>query len=188
MSEEFFYDFYDLLFKRCAELSKVKANTDDFAGQFSRIKDMFKLESRDEQYWLLREAIDLLLNFSIEPTAGPVLLSRVAESHYNRKISPQLYNIFVATLLKTVKKHDKQCSERRKEILRAWKEAVKPGIRFLKKYQPSSFKFVDTDLGVLQTGSSVSITAAATLMPTVPRQKHRSTSRKGPYRTQPNTK
>ena len=122
LSPKFFHDFYETLFRGHDE-----------------IKNMFRHDGFDlvQQYWLLREAIDLLLQFPLEPPGGVTILGRVATSHRKLMMTPAAYDRFVDTLMETVRRHDQYWGDdegRKKDNEDAWRMALREGIAYLKDH------------------------------------------------------
>lgn len=121
-------------FERCR---KSPTFFEDFYGRFfelhpgSRGKFPIRLE---DQYYLLREALDLILQFPSESALEPTILSKVAETHGSRGIDAILYDSFTETLMNTVKKHDPRCKSEgaAQEVLGAWKLTIAPALEYLK--------------------------------------------------------
>ena len=86
------------------------------------------------QYYLLRETLELMLQFPSERKDEPTTLSRVAESHRRRGIEPAYYDQFVESLIRSVKDHDP--AFRRPGagagIEAAWRATVGPAIAYMK--------------------------------------------------------
>ena len=121
-------------FERCR---KVPSFFEDFYREFfalhPEVRGRFPIHLED-QFYLLREALDLILQFPSESAMEPTILSKVAESHGARGIDALLYDTFTQTLLSTVKKHDPRCKGETvaQEILEAWKLTIAPALEYLK--------------------------------------------------------
>ena len=87
-----------------------------------------------KQYYLLRESLDLILQFPTDALAEPTTLTRVAESHRQRKIGTAFYDSFTSILIETVQRHDPWCGVDlvRQEIVDAWKVTILPAIQYMK--------------------------------------------------------
>ncbi len=112
-------DFYAHLFQRCPAL-----------------ENLFHEQRLEQQRWALREALDLLLCFDVEPN-GSMLLNKVAESHARepRSVTANMYDVFVEALLDTVRVHDFQCRisvASASNVEKSWRDAIGPAIQFLK--------------------------------------------------------
>jgi len=120
-STEFFQDFYQELFTKCEPIRKL----------FSKV-------DLQTQYYLLREALDLILQFPTEVGLAPRYLSlfKVAESHNNLNIDPALYDAFSEHLLEMVQRHDPKCTrpdgQCDTDIIKAWKVTIQPAIEYMK--------------------------------------------------------
>lgn len=114
-SASFFRHFYQLLFEKNPEL----------LGMFP--------PDLDKQYYLLREALELVLEFPTEQPSEPTTLTKVAMSHRHRKIRNTYYDKFVNTLIETVKAHDPMFLKKQgARIEEAWRATVKPSIDYMK--------------------------------------------------------
>lgn len=82
----------------------------------------------DRQNRLLQHGLGLLLSYASRRDA--TLLQRIAERHSRRdlKVDPDLYPLFVESLVATVKEFDLAWSP---EVERAWRKAMIPGIEFM---------------------------------------------------------
>lgn len=114
VAEEFFPAFYRNFFRHCPAAEPLFAQTD-----FPR------------QHRLLRHAIGLLFSYAAHPEAGPALLQRVADRHGPAELAvPQeQYGPFVNALVETAGKFDPAFTPATEA---AWREAVAPGIEFMK--------------------------------------------------------
>ena len=131
----FFRTFYRELIKTSPEAAEK------FKG-----KGIGEAES-SKQYSILREAIFILLMFGKNNLGvnEPNILSRIAQMHNgdNYKVSPKAYKAFLDALTATVcglspdipEPFDSQCKingHERDIIKKAWEEALKPGIEYMK--------------------------------------------------------
>lgn len=109
----FFADMYRNFFRRCPVAEPMFAHTD-----FSR------------QHRLLQHGIGLLLSYPAQAGSTPQLLDRVAERHSSRdlKISPELYQPFVDSLMDTVRAHDPRFSP---DVEAAWRATLAPGVAYM---------------------------------------------------------
>jgi serine/threonine protein kinase len=118
---------------RCRETESFFA---EFYKEFFRLNPETEQQFRDRtrQYYALRETIDLILQFPTEnPNGTKTTLSRVAESHKNRKIGQKLYDSFTTTLYKTVLHFDPDCDSLAevRATLDAWERLLKPAVEFM---------------------------------------------------------
>ena len=105
------------------------------------------ISSSHKQYDMLRQGVFILLQFGQNRLIEnePNILSTIAKLHnqHNYNISPQLYSAFIETLLDTVggsppeipDPFDIQCSisvDEREIITNAWKDALEPGIKYMR--------------------------------------------------------
>jgi len=126
-SKDFFRDFYESLFEKCPF-----------------IRERFPVDLEAQSY-LLREAIDLVLQFPTERCVVGQMpyctLFKVAEDHRNRNIDPKLYDVFLEHLLQMVGANDKKWDQ---NVLEAWKVTIQPAIDYIKTghRQQTSFSTV----------------------------------------------
>lgn len=86
------------------------------------------------QHKLLQHGLGLLLSFARRP--DPALLDRIAARHSRAglDVPPAHYTLFVESLLGAVREHDPRYDG---EIEEAWKEALRPGLDFMRsRYEP----------------------------------------------------
>lgn len=110
--------------------------SDDFFGRFYEIlhsshpdvPPMFAGTEMSRQHRLLQHGIGLLLSYGNRP--DDVLLERIAARHSasGLNILPDMYPLFVSSLIEAVSGADPQFDE---TIEEAWREAVAPGINFM---------------------------------------------------------
>lgn len=121
-------------FERCR---KSPMFFEDFYGRFFGLYPDMRERfpgNLEEQYYLLREALDLILQFPAESQSAPSILSRVAESHESRGIHPELYDSFTRLLMETVKAHDPRCRSESAavNVLEAWDKTITPAMDYMK--------------------------------------------------------
>lgn len=77
----------------------------------------------DHQVVMMRASLEMLLREVLDPQA----LAPLAELHSRRgvNIPPNLYELWLQSLLSTVQIHDPQCDE---ALLTAWRNVLSPGI------------------------------------------------------------
>lgn len=112
--DRFLHEFYRNFFDDCPEAAPMFADSD-----------------LDRQTRLLRHAIGLLLLFPAQPDGEPNLLARVAERHSRRDldISPDLYEPFVDSLIRTVGEHDPEFDS---GVEAAWRATLSRGVAYMK--------------------------------------------------------
>jgi hemoglobin-like flavoprotein len=90
---------------------------------------MFAKTEFPKQYKLLQHGLGLLLSYGNK--RDDMLLDRIAARHSTQalNVAPTMYVLFVDSLLGTVREHDPRCTA---EIEGAWREAIAPGIDFMK--------------------------------------------------------
>jgi hemoglobin-like flavoprotein len=93
------------------------------------IPPMFAATEFEKQCKQLRHGLGLLLAYAKHK--NPILLERVAVRHSRRdvNVAPDLYALFLESLLKAIAIHDPQFSP---ELDQAWRAAVTPGVDFMK--------------------------------------------------------
>ena len=114
LSDTFFEDFYD-----------------SFMGSSSEIRAYFSKTDMAKQRSLLREGISFMLLYAGQKSSGKIAIEHIGKIHDNEHINvrPELYPLWVESLLKCVEKHDKYFDE---EVRAAWKEILEPGINHFK--------------------------------------------------------
>jgi hemoglobin-like flavoprotein len=90
---------------------------------------MFAETEFPKQYKLLQHGLGLLLSYANR--MDDTLLERIAARHSSSGIGipPAMYELFVESLLATVREIDPKCGP---EIEDAWREALEPGLSFMK--------------------------------------------------------
>ena len=93
------------------------------------IPPMFAETQFPRQYRLLQHALGLLLSYGNRP--DEMLLERLAAKHSAKSIDvqPTMYPLFVDSLVATIREFDDRCDA---EVERAWREALRPGIDYMK--------------------------------------------------------
>jgi hemoglobin-like flavoprotein len=98
------------------------------------IPPMFAATEFPKQHRLLQHGIGLLLSYARKP--DPTLLQRIAARHSagGVDVKPEMYGLFIDALLHAVRSSDPRCDA---EVEEAWREAVRPGVEFMKsQYKP----------------------------------------------------
>lgn len=99
-----------------------------------RIPPMFENTAFPRQHKLLQHGLGLILSYSKSP--DDALLERIAARHSREGIDvpPDMYDHFVASLLKAVEQTDPRFDA---DVRVAWLEAATPGLDFMKsRYRP----------------------------------------------------
>lgn len=93
------------------------------------IPPMFAETEFPKQYKLLQHGLGLLLSYANR--VDDSLLERIAARHSSSGLGvpPAKYALFVDSLLATVRELDPKCDP---EVEQAWREALEPGIAFMK--------------------------------------------------------
>lgn len=113
---------------------------DNFFNQSDEIRAKFEGVDMEKQVGVLQKSIYHLLSFYVSKEESDYLHS-IAVSH-NRKnydIKPDLYNVWLDSLVQTVRMLDPECN---REVELAWRIALTPGILYMQ-----SFYDLDEDLG-----------------------------------------
>ena len=108
---EFYAAFYERFFERCPEARNMFAN----------------LES---QYAKLQDALNYLLNFRDQLTVEPTVLGKVAARHRALRVTPEQFDKFAQSLLDTLREFSGESDA----VIDAWKNAMRPGIAYLKEH------------------------------------------------------
>jgi serine/threonine protein kinase len=137
---EFFRTFYNRFLDYCPPAAKHFEDS----GFPSRTA-LDELDTRNpsgrwpEQFTLLKEAIVLLFAFNIlNESQEPTILDRIARKHIY--YPSFFYDSFVNALVETVLEFDK--NNYGNELKRAWENALRPGIDYMKNFQGSQLKKV----------------------------------------------
>ena len=79
---------------------------------------------------MLREGVSMLLMHLEGEPVWTACLDRIAETHSPRRmnVTPQLYEHWIASLVKTVKEFDGECTP---EIEAEWRKALHVGVHYL---------------------------------------------------------
>lgn len=99
-----------------------------------RVPPMFEQTEFHRQHRLLQHGLGLLLSYANKP--DDALLERLAARHSagGINVAPEMYKLFVESLLETVKELDPAFDD---DVAAAWREAVRPGIEFMqRRYDP----------------------------------------------------
>ncbi|MEQ1855549.1 MAG: hypothetical protein ABL963_03710 [Longimicrobiales bacterium] len=93
------------------------------------VPPMFAKTEFPKQYKVLQHGLGLLLSYGNK--RDDALLDRIAARHSSSAVNvpPSMYPAFVDSLLITVRECDSRCTP---EIEGAWREALSPGIEFMK--------------------------------------------------------
>lgn len=123
------------LFNRSYE-ENVHAEEDAFFEQFAEnlqeASDLIGSFCSPQDKSLVEDTLLLLLDFAAH-RKGNEALKRLAMSQARAGIGPDFYDVWMATLLKTVAQLDPNF---RWEDALAWRVMLAPGIEFMKHYKP----------------------------------------------------
>jgi hemoglobin-like flavoprotein len=117
-------------YRRCQQAPEFfRAFYDHFIASDPSLPAYFANTRFDKQEKLLQHGISLLFIYAKRP--NPNLLARLADRHgpSDLNIPSQLYPVFVASLLATVRRFDPQYDEQTGE---AWLAAMSPGIAMIR--------------------------------------------------------
>jgi hypothetical protein len=100
-----------------------------------------KVEKHQKPQWLLREGVDLLIEFLDEPIQSgddrvPVILNRILCSHHNYNVSREHLDCFVESLVSAIQAFDTEVRRSKKSktnIINAWHHVFSSRSRFLKR-------------------------------------------------------
>ena len=101
-----------------------------FINKSSAIAEMFKNTSMDSQKLLLKKSLAELLKFYEERQVNQHLL-KIGQIHAPDKmnITPEMYDLWLDTLMETIKKYDPEFMPK---IELAWRVTLSPGITYMK--------------------------------------------------------
>jgi serine/threonine protein kinase len=126
-------------YKRCR--ASTSFFRDFYTSFFEANPDFIRMFPADleKQYYVLRETLELILQFPAERLTEPTTLTAVAESHRRRNIQSPFYDVFIETLIKTVETHDPLFLKVGKgpAVEEAWKVTVRPAIEYMKSKAPA---------------------------------------------------
>lgn len=109
---------------------------DEFYGSFlaksAEFATMFRHTDMNKQKLLLREGISLMLSIAKDPGGfARDRLEHLGDSHSRAKLNirPELYSLWVSSLLETVRKHDPMYSA---AVESSWQESLEVGLTIMK--------------------------------------------------------
>ena len=103
---------------------------ESFLKTSPKIARLFKNTSMHSQKLLLKKSIEELLNFYHDRTVKQHLL-QIGQIHGENmlNISPEMYDIWIDTLMETIKKYDPEFIPK---VELAWRVTLSPGICYMK--------------------------------------------------------
>ena len=115
-------------YRRCQSEPFFRAFYRTLLASNETIRTMFARTDFDRQIKLLQHSIGLL--FVYAKRRNPAILERIAARHGRRdvNVAPELYPLFVESLMATVKEFDPHYGS---EVEQAWRMAIAPGIEFM---------------------------------------------------------
>ena len=110
--------------------SFFEAFYDAFVAASDEVAEKFRTTDMDRQQAMLKKSFYHLLSFYASNNAD-YYLDRVAISHnrHHLDIRPGLYDLWLDTLIATVRRFDPECSD---EIELTWRLVMTPGIVYMK--------------------------------------------------------
>ena len=108
---------------------------DGFIGSSDEVKEKFKDTDMERQAKVLQDSLYAMTVAAQGGTNSPArsFLPGLAEKH-NQKgldIRPELYDLWLDSLVETVKGHDPECSP---EVEAAWRTTLASGIEFMRSH------------------------------------------------------
>lgn len=105
---------------------------DSFLGASEEIRVRFSGVNFERQKRIVSSSVNDLIMYARAPESELVegVLSHIADTHnrHHYNIAPDMYDIWLQTLLDTVEKHDNLCTH---ELLENWRLCLMPGIRYI---------------------------------------------------------
>lgn len=101
-----------------------------FLASHPAIRPMFARTNFAKQKALLREGVSMLVMHVEGKPVGMACLSRLAESHSPKRMNmtARLYELWVTSLVKTVKEFDRECTP---EVEAEWRRVLYAGVHYL---------------------------------------------------------
>jgi hemoglobin-like flavoprotein len=117
-------------YSRCLRIADFFARFyDRFLSSDPAIPPMFAGTEFPRQHKLLQHGLGLLLSYAKNP--DPMLLDRLAARHSaaGLDVPPPMYDLFLESLVTTVRESDPRFDE---SIEAAWRAAMQPGVEFMR--------------------------------------------------------
>lgn len=138
--EELFNDSYE----RIVNWELPASSQDNFFSSFydrfiassPAVKEAFRNTDMERQARMLRQSIVFLINFYATGNADD-FLKRIADRHAKQDldIRPELYDLWLESLLATVREYDPKCDDETED---AWRKVLTVGIDYMKAaYEPA---------------------------------------------------
>lgn len=101
-----------------------------FLASAPAIRPMFARTNFAKQKSLLREGVSMLLMHLEGKSVGTACLDRLAESHSPSRmnVTARLYELWITSLVKTVKEFDDECTA---DVEAEWRKALHVGVHYL---------------------------------------------------------
>ena len=100
----------------------------NFMGSSPEIPPFFTKTDMHKQKQLLREGISYMLLFADGSDGGTIAINKIGVIHDEKhvKVKPELYPLWINSLLKTIAEHDHRFNDELKE---KWKTVLAEGIK-----------------------------------------------------------
>ncbi len=105
----------------------------NFFASSPKIEPLFKNTDFNKQRILLRATVFLLVNSDVDNPKAKETLERIGHSHSRSKlnIAPELYELWLDSICKTVKDMDADWTS---ELEQSWRSQLRPGIDIITSY------------------------------------------------------
>lgn len=127
-----YYDIVQESYVRCRDSAHFFEDFyNDFTSSSEEIRQKFSKTNFQHQHKLLRESIAYMILFAEGGEFSQRIIDQLGEKH-NRKhndIKPALYDLWLESLIRTLRKHDPQMTP---ELEQRWRESMAVGIEALK--------------------------------------------------------
>jgi hemoglobin-like flavoprotein len=123
--------FNDSLQRCAAKPGFLERFYEIFTAASDEVAEKFRRTNFQKQAILLKASLYLMLLAIWEKPEGQAHLERIAALHGRKMLNvrPELYDLWLDCLLRTVKEYDSDYSARTR---RAWYNMLQPGINFMK--------------------------------------------------------
>lgn len=104
---------------------------DNFINSASAVKKLFSSGDIQRQKDMMESSLLMLVDFTVHRSASGGLHT-LADVHAKRGVDGAMYDLWVESLLKTLRQMDKHFND---EKALAWRVTLAPGIEFMKHYR-----------------------------------------------------